>query len=205
VIDRGVIQATHLIQETKQYNIVNRSEHDRLVILEHPYRQQFELITPEKPSERTQEVYRFDIPVAAGKSASQVVTEQRYQGQSLSLSNTPDNQIRLFLSSNSSVISPEIKSAVQDVLTKKADLARARQDLQTLEQQLRDIFQDQARLRQNLKEMPATAAAYKKYLQKFDDQEAEIEKLQGEIKTLQTAILNQQKSLDTFLSKLSVN
>ncbi|MFN4261854.1 MAG: hypothetical protein ACK4RK_21445, partial [Gemmataceae bacterium] len=60
------------------------------------------------------------------------------------------------------------------------------------------------RLRQNLKEMPATAAAYKKYLQKFDDQEAEIEKLQGEIKTLQTAILNQQKALDTHLSKLSV-
>ena len=39
------------------------------------------------------------------------------------------------------------------------------------------IVDDQARLRANLKEMPATAAAYKRYLEKFDQQETQIEDL----------------------------
>src|SRR5262249_56088650 len=46
----------------------------------------------------------------------------------------------------------------------------------------------QDRLRKNLREMPKEAAAYQRYLQKFDDQETEIEKLQKQVKDLQDEI-----------------
>ena len=59
-INHGVIHATHKVRDTRIYNIKNRSEHDRLLILEHPLRQQFKLITPEKPTERARDVYRFE-------------------------------------------------------------------------------------------------------------------------------------------------
>ena len=61
---------------------------------------------------------------------------------------------------------------------------------------------DQARLRANLKEMPATAAAYKRYLKKFDDQETQIEDYQAKIKKLQGVEFEQKKEFEDYLGQL---
>ena len=59
------------------------------------------------------------------------------------------------------------------------------------------------RLRANLKEMPPTAAAYKRYLDKFDAQETQIEKYQADIKKLQDTEHQQQKEFEDFLNNFS--
>ena len=68
---------------------------------------------------------------------------------------------------------------------------------------LKDITDDQVRLRANLKEMPPTAAAYKRYLDKFDAQETRIEKYQADIKKLQDTGHQQQKEFEDFLNAFS--
>ena len=65
------------------------------------------------------------------------------------------------------------------------------------------ITEDQARLRANLREMPPTAAAYKRYLGKFDQQETQIEKLQADVKQLQATGHRQQKEMEDFLANLT--
>ncbi len=74
-----------------------------------------------------------------------------------------------------------------------------------MEHQLKDITDDQARLRANLKEMPPTAAAYKRYLDKFDQQETQIEKYQADIKKLQDTEHQQQKDFEDFLNNFSAD
>ncbi len=71
------------------------------------------------------------------------------------------------------------------------------------QRQLNTIVQDQTRLRANLKEMPSTAKAYKRYLEKFDQQETQIEKYQQDIKTLQATEHSQKKEFDDFLANFS--
>ena len=51
--------------------------------------------------------------------------------------------------------------------------------------------------------MPPTAAAYKRYLEKFDDQETQIEKYQADIKKLQDAEHQQQKDFEDFLANFT--
>ena len=68
--------------------------------------------------------------------------------------------------------------------------------------QLKTITDDQMRLRANLKEMPPTAAAYKRYLDKFDQQETQIEKYQADIKKMQETEHQQQKEFEDFLGEL---
>ena len=60
------------------------------------------------------------------------------------------------------------------------------------------------RLRANLDKMPPTSAAYKRYLDKFDQQETEIEKIQKGIDEKQAAVKTQQAAYDDFLAGLSV-
>ena len=66
------------------------------------------------------------------------------------------------------------------------------------------ITADQDRLRKNLKEMPPEAAAYKRYLKKFDDQETDIERLQKLIKDLQEGEHVQRKDYEQYLVNLNV-
>jgi hypothetical protein len=203
-VTRGIIEATRLVQQSRTYNAKNRSEHDRLLVIEHPFRQEFKLISQQEPKERARDVYRFEVPVAAGKTGNLTVTEERFVGQNIALSNTDDQTIRIFLNSNDQVISAKVKAAVNGALDLKGKLALTLRELAQKNRQLNDIVQDQARLRANLKEIPPTAEAYKRYLKKFDDQETEIEQLRATIKNLQNTEHQQRLALDAYLTNLSV-
>ena len=91
----------------------------------------------------------------------------------------------------------------QNAMKLRWDTAQVTREIQEQERQLKTITDDQARLRANLREMPTTAAAYKRYLEKFDTQETQIEKYQADIKKLQGTQHNQQKEFDDFLANFS--
>jgi hypothetical protein len=191
---KGVVHATHKIRETKTYVAKNRSPQDRTLIIEHPFREGWKLIEPEKPLETTRDLHRFQITVAAGKSITQRVTEEFTRIDNIALNGTNDDTIRLFL--NSSVSNDVAKKALKDVLDRRAKLANTQRDLASVQQQLKDITEDQARLRANLDKVPPTSAAYKRYLEKFDKQEPIIEKFQDEIKQMNETIKKLQKELE---------
>jgi hypothetical protein len=201
-VNKGILYRTDKVREEKTYNVKNRSEHDRVVLIEHPFRADFNLVSKDKPAERARDVYRFELKVAAGQGASEEVVEEKDLGSSISLSNTDDNTMRFFLSQP--IVSEAVKKALTDALALKAKVDNARREIEQLQKQLRDITDDQARLRANLKEMPPTAEAYKRYLKKFDDQETQIETYRSKIKELQDVEFAHRKAFEDFLAKLDV-
>jgi hypothetical protein len=199
---KGVIETTTKVKETKTYTIKNRNEAERLVMIEHPVRNEFKLIEDKvKPTEVASDVYRFEIKVPAGKSETHVVTEERVINQGFQVSNIDDNQIRIFL--NSPVTSDKVKKGLKEALDLRWAVAKTQREIGDQQQQLKVITDDQARLRANLKEMPSTAAAYKRYLEKFDAQETQIEQYQAEIKKLQGVEFKQKKELENYLANFS--
>jgi septal ring factor EnvC (AmiA/AmiB activator) len=92
---------------------------------------------------------------------------------------------------------------LQKALQMRWDLNKTQREIAELEKQLKVITDDQARLRANLKEMPSSAAAYKRYLEKFDQQETQIEQYQADIKKLQATEHNQKKEFEDYLANFS--
>jgi hypothetical protein len=201
-LNKGILYRTDRIREEKTYNVKNRSEHDRTVLIEHPYRADFNLVSKDKPAERARDVYRFELKVAPGKTVTEEVVEEQDVGSNVTLSNTDDNTIRFFLSQPA--VSDAAKKALTQALDLKAKVDNTRRDIQQLERQLKDITDDQVRLRANLKEMPPTAEAYKRYLKKFDDQETQIEDFRTKIKAAQDTEFAHRKAFEDFLAKLDV-
>ncbi len=193
------------MRETKTYTIVNRNDAERLVLVEHPVRNDFHLTDDTtKPAETASDVYRFEVKVPAGKMAVQTVTEERVIGEQIQLTNNSnDDQIRFFV--NAVVVSPKVKEGLKQALDLRGALNKTRREIAEQELQLKTITDDQARLRANLKEMPPTAAAYKRYLDKFDQQETQIEKYQADIKTMQGTAHQQQKEFEDFLANFSAD
>ena len=167
------------------------------MIIEHPYRADWKLVAPEKPLEVSRDFYRFQITVPAGKTVVQEVIEEQSRVDHLALSNTDDKTIRLFI--NHEVSSPKAKEGLKKVIDLRARLANTQTELAAVEKQLKSITEDQTRLRANLEKVPPTSAAYKRYVEKFDKQETEIEKLQEQMKQLQETLKTHQAEFEDYV------
>jgi hypothetical protein len=199
---KGVVHATHKLRETKNYLVKNRSPQDRTLVIEHPVRNDWRLVTPEKPTERSRESYRFEVKVAAGKSLTVPVVEEQARVDQVALNSGDDRVVRLFL--RSEVTSPKVKESLEKAVALRTRLTDTQRDLGQLQGQLKAITEDQARLRANFEKLPPTSAAYKRILEKFDTQETEVEKLQADIKKLQDQEKEQQKGYEDYLGSLTV-
>ena len=139
----------------------------------------------------------------AGKTGKQAVTEERVLNEQVQLTSLDDNTIRHLISQP--VTSARVKAALEETMKLRWEVAKTQRDVAEAERQLKAITDDQARLRANLREMPQTAAAYKRYLEKFDQQEVGIERLQKEVERLRGVQFSQQKELENFLAALNVD
>jgi hypothetical protein len=202
-VAKGQLLITNKLRETKNYLLKNRSPHDRLLIVEHPVRPEWKLVTPEKATERSREVYRFEVKVAAGKALTFQVIEEMARTDRMVLSSVDEKTVRLFVTSP--VASPLLKEALQKTVAMRLKLSDTQRDLVQVQGQLKGITEDQTRLRANFERLPPTSAAYKRYLEKFDTQETEIEKLQGRVKQYQESEKAQQKGLEDYLAGLTVD
>ncbi len=201
-LNKGLLYQTTRVREEKTYNLKNRSEHDRTVLIEHPYRADFSLVSKDKPAERARDVYRFEVKLPAGETASREIIEEKDVNSTVALNNSDDQTMRFFISQQ--IVSEKVKQALGQAVELKTKLSATQREIQQQERQLKVIVDDQARLRANLKEMPPTAEAYKRYLKKFDDQETQIEDYQKKIKTLQDTEFQQRKSFEEYLGGLDV-
>jgi hypothetical protein len=201
-IYKGILQATTRLREAKRYNVVNRADKDRTLLIEHPYRSNFHLTSKEQPAERTREVYRFQLKVPAGKGGHLDVVEETDQRQDLSLSNVDDQTVRVFLQSPAT--STKVKVALVQAMKLKGTVAATQTELAQRRGQLKEVVEDQARMRANVRDLPEKAPVYKRYLEKFDKQEAEIEGLQKQIKDLEAAELRQRNDYDAYLAGLTI-
>jgi hypothetical protein len=200
---KGIMQATHKLRQTRTYLIKNRGTQDRTLLIEHPVREDWRLAMPEKPVERSRDVYRFKFIIPAGKSYTFDVVEEQRRIDRMQLSATDDSTVRLFLRHN--VPSAALKAALEKIIALKAKLTDTQRELSQAQAQLKEITDDQTRLRANFEKMPPTSDAYKRYLKKFDDQETEIERLQAEIKAKQASAKIHQKEYEDYVAGLNVD
>jgi hypothetical protein len=75
-MENGQLSVQYKMRHTRTYVIVNRSPEARRVVIEQPVRTGWKLVKPEKPSELTTELYRFDVDVKAGETVKYEVSEE---------------------------------------------------------------------------------------------------------------------------------
>lgn len=200
---KGIVTTVTKVTEEKKYRIVNRSQTDRTLLIEHPNRtnQQFKLVDTDKPVEETPEVWRFQTGVKAGETKTFSVKEEKDVSSSVQLTNNSDDQIRYFI--NLAEASPGLKAKLAEALRIKGEWDVARRDLQQVNADLQRLNQDQERIRKNLRETPREAEVYQTYLKKLSDQEKEIDGLTAKQKKLMDGEFAARKKYEDYLANLS--
>jgi hypothetical protein len=199
---KGIVTTVTKVTDEKTYRIVNRSQTDRTMMIEHPNRtsQQFKLVGTEKPFEDTPEVYRFRTTVKATETANFTVKEERDVVQTVSITNGAEDQIRHFISLSES--SPALKATLQQALKVKGEWDVVRRELTQVGADLQRLNTDQERIRKNLRETPKEAEVYDTYLKKLAAQEKEIDKLTEQQKSLMADEFKAKKKYEDFLANI---
>ncbi len=200
---KGIVTTVTKVTDEKTYKVVNRSQTDRTLLIEHPNRtaQQFKLVGTDKPVEETPDVFRFQTPVKTGETKSFTVKEERDVNQTITLTNGAEGQISYLISLGEA--SPALKGKLQAALKVKGEWDVARRELAQVVADLARLTADQDRIRKNLRETPKEAEVYGTYLKKLSDQEKEIDALTVKQKTLMGDEFQARKKYEDFLANIS--
>jgi len=199
-ISKGVFFYTNKQQTERIYNVKNRGTKDRTVLIEHPYLPDWTLVSPKEATERTRDVYRFLLPVAAGKTAKLSVVQTRTVDQSVSLSSLSSDQVAFYV--RSSVVSPAVKAALQKLAALMQKLSDTTSLRTRREARVNEIAQDQGRIRANMERLSQTSDLYKRYVKTLNDEEDELAKLSDQIAKLRDQEEAQTKEASDFIQSV---
>ncbi|HEX4125430.1 MAG TPA: hypothetical protein VHY37_11935 [Tepidisphaeraceae bacterium] len=201
-IVKGVLQVSTEEVTDQTYSAKNLSDQNKLLLIERPRQTDWQLVLPKVAAEVTDSLYRFELPVPAGKSASLEVQEQHVYWQAVQILANDIDPLLIYMRSGA------VPQPVKDALTKAIQFKQAADDTQQqltqLAQQKSELTADQDRMRKNMEAVSPGTDYYKKLLQKMDDQETQFEKIQTQEKQLDQQRQDQQKQLEDYLSNLSV-
>lgn len=201
-IRKGTLTTTHKAIAEKVYTIKNRDQKTKTVLIEHPFRADWQLVAPNTPTERTREVYRFAVPVEADQGARLRVREEKQLSQIVALADAGPDMIMLYV--RAPQISTRVKEALQRVVALRERVDQTVQRRRQLEQRLQEITQEQSRIRDNMERLAQNSELYNRYVRKLDQQETEVEKLRQEIETLKATGDAQQRELQSYLVQLDI-
>ena len=173
------------------------------MLLEHPFQPDWTLSEPKEAAERTRDVYRFAVPVAAGKTAKLSVVETRTVAQSASLASLGGDQVAFYVASQ--VVSQAVKTALQKIVALQQKVSDTVSQRTRLETRVNEIVNDQSRIGSNMDRLSQSSDLYKTYVKTLTDQEAELAKLRESIARLRDQEASQRKDVDTFIVSLDAS
>ena len=201
-INKGTLEITRKRIREKEYRVANQGSSDKKVLVEHAVTQGWDLVEPETPEEKTQDQYRFSLPVSASDTESLVVREQSSVIEVLGILDTDPQYFDFYLRMDR--VSDGLKQALRKAMDWKAEIVGIEREIDSRRTRIQEITQEQERIRSNMNTIrDQTSAYYTRLLKKLDEQETEleelriaIEKLEAEKKEIQTAMENYLKDLE---------
>ena len=203
----GVFQAHYHQTNQKIYVVTNQTDKPRVVMIEHPVRQDWTLSgDTQKPEEKTANYYRFRVKVGAHEKLELPVTEQRVLMETYTLTSFTRQDLELFIAKN--YIDANTRMTLERIIDLRSRLAAKEARVESIDSEVEEIAKDQERLRDNIKALTATAEAKQlitRYVAKADSQETRLEQLNKEKQALGQEITGLEGELETVVRGLSID
>lgn len=201
-IAKGVLIHRHKYVDARVYQIKNKEKKDRVLLIEQPYGDEWKLVEPKEPDERTAQLSRFRVSAKQMETTSLSVKLEQLTDQTVALAQLSNEQIGFYL--RSKVISKGVTDALEKIVAMRVDFDAAQRNLQQLENSVKEAVNEQARVRENLKTLSAGSDAHKRQQTKFDEIETQIETLRKNIETARADVEMKRMALEQYLLGLTI-
>ena len=201
-LKKGTMLISRRLVEDRTYLVKNHDTKAKTVLIEQPYRVDWKLAEPKEPAERTRDLYRFNLAVDPGKSATLRVKETLPLQESILLMESGIDQIAYYQQAKE--VSPKVKEALQRVVHLRSKLDDTHAQRMRLDQRTAEITAEHARIRENMQRLQQNSDLYTRYVKKLDQQETELENLRKEIERLKNTEEEHRRELQNYVMNLDV-
>ena len=185
VVD-GVFQVHYFRIETKTYKLVNQTDREKVVYIEHPVRRDWGLAEgAPKPDVTTDRYYRFRVVLEPFGKAELPITERQGLMESYQLSTITPDQLNLFVTRR--YIDDVTRTKLEKLISLRQEISQQTVKLNAFNEEVRRIAEDQKRLRENIESLSKTAEAktlIARYIAKAGEQETRLEEMEKERKAI---------------------
>jgi hypothetical protein len=188
---RGVLTTKLAAEETRTYTVRNVDAKPKTLIIEHPIRPMYTLLT-QKPAEKTSTAYRFEISLAPNSTRELVVSEERVYDQTYQVTNlTPDSIVEYARNRDLTDAARRQLQAIADQKRQIADNAAALADTAS---QITALTNDETRIRQNISSLNNVSGQqqqvqnYARQLDAHEQQLAALRDQQSDLQKKKTAL-----------------
>ena len=204
-VKRGNLITSFKMVEGLTYTIRNLDSEPKIVFIEHPIRQGWNLAAKMKATETTPNLYRFRVEVPANATKKFAVEEEYPISETISINNLDSNRISILLSQQ--VVDASLKGTLERLAGLKDDLNELTRRIASKQEEVNEIFRDQDRIRRSLQTVrgiPGQAAQLQRWLNKLNTQEGQLEALREDIAQTKQRQEEAQRQIDELLMGLSV-
>jgi hypothetical protein len=204
-IVKGVMEVARKRQFSQEYLVENRADREKVVVIEHPLRSGWKLVTPTEPMETTDLLYRFRLAVAAGGHAALPVREEITTWEQAAI--LPLDLQALTAFSKNAALPQAVRDALGQAVALKQEMVEAQRRLDETRRKTEEVAGAQQRTRENMQAIDNRARQgdyYNRLLQRLAAQDGELDALQRQADDLQLKFNAARKQLEEYLSNLTV-
>ena len=202
IADGVVVQ--RIDQTTRRvYTIRNSDTTARTVVIEHPVRPGWTLVSKPAPVETSLGAYRFAVPVDTKAVATLVIEERHPIETNYAISQLTDQQVAIFV--HDSRENTTLSQALGPIQARKSAIAALEVEINARQAEAEAIAGDQKRLRENmgaLKGGVGEQQLLKRYVSQLNQQEDRIAALRRETVDLQQRLSREQAALQALIKAL---
>lgn len=202
-IVNGSIEQTIKQENKVSYAFVNKDEkRSRTIIVEQRKMDGWDLVTPKKALEETEDLYRFEVELDAKEPGKIDIVQERTDKEYYAVTGYDVGTLVAF--SKDGKASAKVVEAVQKAAAMQATLNDTKRRIEQLDSERTGIDQDQNRIRQNMGSVSRDTELYKRYATKLNEQETRLEEIR-EQRAKEVATMNrQQAELNSYVAGLNV-
>ncbi|MGD9690502.1 MAG: hypothetical protein AB7K52_12250 [Phycisphaerales bacterium] len=199
----GLIEQTTKSVNALTYSFENKDrKRSRTIVVEHPRLAEWTLVTPEKPAEQTQDLYRFEVGAEAGKGAKLTVRQERVWSQTVEITSFDvPTIVRL---SQQGRASPAVVSAIKKLAELQSQVNDLQKQVNDLKGQVATNTLEQERVSTTLQRVPRESEVYTDYMRELRDLNAGLKTLRENHRAKIAETEQKMKERDDFVRNLSV-
>lgn len=202
-VSQGVMRTAMTTRYETIYTIKAPEKEERTVVIEHPRMGDYQIVSPDpKEVEVTDTHYRIRVPVKAGekKTLNVVLEHQGWQSYTIASFSTP--QLAAYATDRG-----QLDASTRKAFARMAEVRRNMDDIDRksaeLQRQRSVIFEDQQRVRENLRSLTGTSDVQQRYLNKLNEQEDLISKIDAQRDDMAAKRQKLESDLNKLIAELS--
>ncbi len=195
---RGILTAKSAIEETKTYTIRNVDGKAKTLIVEHPERYGYKLLS-QAPVETTSNAYRFEVKLASTVTETFPVREERLFDQTISVSNMTPDVIATWIQNKA--LTDNGRRQLEQIAAKKREISANDTALLRATGDLSELEQDQRRTRDNIQSLNSVSGQ-QDLVQQYARQLAQIEIKMAGLRDTQSRLKTAKTQLEGDLSAM---